>query len=189
MPLVRWMAVAVAAVIAIISLSACGDDDDTPMQATLTNDGCSYRGDTKAEAGRFTIEVKNETAQGANFALLKLADGYTTETIKPILAKETAWLHSLSTSELRRIQEGQRPFRHPRPDLPQIYDSQHGGSATEVGVGGRSVLPGIGAPAGNYALICRAFEYVGPLLPDIWQEQFVASPIEVTGALPGVSTP
>ena len=189
MAISNWMAVAVAAVIAIVSLTACGGDDHTPMQATLTNDGCSYRGDTKAEAGRFTIEVKNETSQGASFALLRLADGYTASTIKPILAKETAWVHSLSTSELRRIQEGQRPLRHPRPDLPQIFDFQHGGSATEVGVGGSSVLPGVGAPAGNYALICRAFEYVGPLLPDIWQEQYVASPIEVTGVLPGVSTP
>jgi hypothetical protein len=114
MAIVRWMAVAVAAVIAILSFTACTGDGDTPMQATLTNDGCGYRGDTKAEAGRFTIEVKNETPQGANFALLRLADGYTASTIRPILAKETAWVHSLSNSELRRIQEGQRPLRHCR---------------------------------------------------------------------------
>ena len=189
MAIVRWMAVAVAAVAAMTSLTACGGDEETPMQATLTNDGCTYRGDTKAEAGRFTIEVKNETPQGANFALLRLADGYTASTIKPILAKETAWVHSLSNSELRRMQRGQRPLQHPHPDLPQIFDFQHGGSFTEVGVGDSSQLPGVGAPAGNYALICRAFEYVGPLLPDIWQEQYVASPIEVTGVLPGVSTP
>jgi hypothetical protein len=188
MAIVRWMAVAVAAVAAMTSLTACGGDEETPMQATLTNDGCTYRGDTKAEAGRFTIEVKNETPQGANFALLRLADGYTASTIKPILAKETAWVHSLSNSELRRMQRGQRLLQHPHPDLPQIFDFQHGGSFTEVGVGDSSQLPGVGAPAGNYALICRTFEYVGPLLPDIWQEQYVASPIEVTGALPGVST-
>ena len=189
MTIVRWMAVAVATVTAILSLTACTGDDDTPMQATLTNDGCTYRGDTKAAAGRFTIEVKNETPQGASFALLRLADGYTAATIEPILAKETAWVHSLSNSELRRMQRGQRLLQHPHPDLPQIFDFQHGGSATEVGVGETSDLPGVGAPAGKYALICRAFEYVGPLLPDIWQEQYVASPIEVTGVLPGVSTP
>jgi hypothetical protein len=189
MAIIRWMAVAAAAVIAILSLTACTRDDDTPMQATLTNDGCTYRGNTKAAAGTFTIEVNNETPQGANFALLRLADGYTASTIKPILAKETAWVHSLSNAELRRMQRGQRLLQHPHPDLPQIFDFQHGGSFTEVGVGESSELPGVGAPAGNYALICRAFEYVGPLLPDIWQEQYVASPIEVTGVLPGVTTP
>ena len=54
-----------------------------------------------------------------------------------------------------------------------------------IGAGESSDLPGVGVPSGAYALICRI-----NLLGDfIFREQYVASPIEVTGDLPGVSTP
>ena len=35
---------------------AAGNGDGSRMRATLTDDRCSYRGATTAEAGRFTIQ-------------------------------------------------------------------------------------------------------------------------------------
>ena len=75
--------------------------------------------------------------------------------IKPILAKETAWGRSLTKNELRDILEGKLPLRHPRPDLPQMFDFGRGGSDTVIGAGKRSVLPGACVLSGAYALICR----------------------------------
>ena len=51
------------------------------MRATLTDDDCTYRGDTTAVAGSFSIEVENRTLRFASFGLVKLDD---TETIKDI---------------------------------------------------------------------------------------------------------
>jgi hypothetical protein len=184
MPIVRWIAVAVAVVVAIVSLTACTGDDGTPMQATLTDDGCTYEGDTKVAAGSFQIDVKNQTQQDGSFLFARLANGYTAATIEPILAKETAWARSLTKNELRDLLDGKLPLRHPRPDLPQIFDFRQGGSDTFLGAGGSSVLPGVGSPSGAYALICR----VDLLSGFLFREQYVASPIEVTGDLPGVST-
>ena len=56
---------------------------------------------------------------------------------------------------------------------------------TVIGAGESSVLPGVGAPSGAYALICR----VNLLGNFLFREQYVASQIDVTGVLPGVTTP
>ena len=151
----------------------------------LTGDGCTYVGDTEVAAGSFQIDVRNLTQHGASFVFAKLANGYTAATIKPILAKETAWGRSLTKNERRDLLEGKLPFEHPRPDLPQIFDFGSGGSDTIIGAGESSVLPGVGVSSGAYALICRI-----NLLGDfIFREQYVASQIDVTGDLPGVTIP
>jgi len=142
---------------------AADSGDDRRMRATLTDDGCSYRGATTAEEGRFTIEVENETEHVASFALLRLAEGFTAATAGPILARESAW-----------------------PDLPQIFDYRLTAAATEIGGGASSELPGGGAGAGSYAVICRDTEKGQSRY---FQEQYVAALIEVTGVLPGVTTP
>ena len=176
-------------VVAMFSTAACGGSDDARMRATLTDHGCTYEGDSKVAAGTFQIDVKNQTQHGASFLFARLANGFTAATIKPILAKETAWGLSLSKTELRDIQKGKRPLQHPRPDLPQILDFQHGGSATAIGAGGSSVLPGVVSPSGAYAVICRV-TLRDTLLGDfLFREQYVASQVDVTGALPGVTTP
>ena len=172
-------------VVAMFSTAACGGSDDARMQATLTDDGCTYEGDTKLAAGSFQIDVKNQTQHDASFAFAPLANGFTAATIKPILAKETAWGRSLTKNELRDILEGKLPLRHPRPDLPEMFDFGRGGSDTVIGAGGSSVLPGVGAPSGAYAVICR----VNLLGNFLFREQYVASQIDVTGVLPGVTTP
>ena len=172
-------------VVATFSTAACSGSDDARMRATLTDDGCTYEGDTKVAAGSFQIDVKNQTQHAASFAFAPLANGFTAATIKPILAKETAWGRSLTKNELRDLLDGKLPLQHPRPDLPQIFDFRQGGSDTVIGAGGNSVLPGVGSPSGAYALICRV-DLLGDFL---FREQYVASPIEVTGVLPGLSTP
>lgn len=180
------MAVTVAVVITTMPLAAYGGD--ARMRVTLTDDGCTYQGDTKAAAGRFTIVVKNQTQHGAHFAFLRLAKGFTSATIKPILAKETAWTRSLSEAELRNLEHGKPPLNHPRPNLPQIFDFQHGGSATDIGAGASSVLPT--ADAGSYALICSNITQVAGRKLSVWKhyKQYVAAQIDVTGVPPGVTT-
>ena len=65
----------VAAVITTMTLAACGGNADRQMRATLTDDGCAYKGDKEAAAGRFTIDVENQTKHPASFAFLRLANG------------------------------------------------------------------------------------------------------------------
>jgi hypothetical protein len=174
-------------VVAVFCTAACsgGGKKDTRMQATLTGDGCTYVGDTEVAAGSFQVEVRNLTRHGASFVFARLANGYTAATIKPILAKETAWGRSLTKNERRDILEGKLPLQHPHPDLPQMFDFGRGGSDTIIGAGESSVLPGVGSPSGAYVLICR----VNRLGDFIFREQYIASQIAVTGALPGVTTP
>ena len=60
---------AVALLTAAVSLvpMACGDLAAT--RARLTNDGCTYNGDTSPAAGMFTIEVENQTEFSGSFVL------------------------------------------------------------------------------------------------------------------------
>ena len=55
------------------------------MRATLTNDGCTYDGDTSPTAGMFTIEVENQTEFSGSFVLLSLAEGSTVDDLQPAL--------------------------------------------------------------------------------------------------------
>jgi hypothetical protein len=183
-PLMRLPLILVV-VVAVFCTAACGGSGDARMRATLTDDGCTYEGDTRVAAGRFQIDVKNQTQHGASFLFARLANGHTAATIEPILAKETAWGRSLTENELRDILKGTLPRQHPRPDLPQIFDFRQGGADTFLGAGGSSVLPGVGAPSGAYVLVCRV-DLLGGFL---FREQYVASQVDVTGALPGVTTP
>jgi hypothetical protein len=77
---------AVALVTAAVSLvpMACGGDE-AAMRATLTNDGCTYDGDTSPTAGMFTIEVENQTEFSGSFALLSLAEGSTVDDLQRAL--------------------------------------------------------------------------------------------------------
>ena len=168
-------------VVAMFSTAACGGSDDARMQATLTDDGCTYEGDTEVAARSFQIDVKNQTQHDASFAFARLANGYTAATIKPILAKETASGRSLTKNELRDILEGKLPLRHPRPDLPQMFDFGRGGSDTVIGAGESSVLPGVGARPvpmpSSVASTCWATSSSG--------SSTSPSQIDVTGDLPG----
>ena len=52
------------------------------MRATLTDDGCTYEGDTTPAPGLHTIEVENKTTHFATFAMWKLAPGVSAEDVQ-----------------------------------------------------------------------------------------------------------
>jgi hypothetical protein len=76
---------------AVLALAACGGEDETSMRATLTDEGCTYEGDTTPPPGMFTIEVENQTEHFGAFAVASLAGNATVEDLKPVLeqAQET----------------------------------------------------------------------------------------------------
>ena len=52
------------------------------MRVTLTDDGCTYEGDTTPAPGVFNIEVENKTSHFANFTLSALPAGKTLEDVR-----------------------------------------------------------------------------------------------------------
>ena len=93
---------------------------------TLTDDGCTYEGDTSPAAGRFTIDFANKTKFFAEVALARLSDGKTINDLQPYLEKA-------------------RPF-------PDFYEQV---VRWGVEAGQNSVLAA-DLPAGTYALMCFA---------------------------------
>jgi hypothetical protein len=63
-------------------IAGCGGSGNV-MRATLTDDGCTYEGDTTPAPGAFSIEVRNETTRFTNFALFELTDVAAIEDIAP----------------------------------------------------------------------------------------------------------
>jgi hypothetical protein len=61
--------------------TACGGGSDT-MRATLTDDGCTYEGDTTPAPGSFNIEIENKTSRYAIFIWSTLAAGKTVEDVR-----------------------------------------------------------------------------------------------------------
>src|SRR5919197_4422712 len=60
--------------------TGCGGSDT--MRATLTDDGCTYEGDTTPAPGQFDIEVENRSSHYAIFTLSALAAGKTVEDVR-----------------------------------------------------------------------------------------------------------
>jgi hypothetical protein len=52
------------------------------MRVTLTDDGCTYEGDTTPAPGPFDIEVENKTSHWVNFTLSALPAGKTIEDVR-----------------------------------------------------------------------------------------------------------
>lgn len=120
------MAVTVLAVFTV-PLAACGGRDDSQMRATLTDEGCTYRGDKTARAGRFTIEVEDQTGHGGHFVLKELADGVTADAAK-------------------RTLDAQGQLAQLFKDAPVFFSDV---------VGDASGVLLADAPVGTYVLMCR----------------------------------
>jgi hypothetical protein len=147
---------AVALLSAAVSLvpMACGGDE-AAMRATLTNDGCTYEGDTSPTAGMFTIEVENQTEFSSSFVLLSLAEGSTVDDLQP------------SLEQYPRQFEREREFTLPEPpDYKFLVRS-------DVEAGATSALPA-DVPAGTYALVC----FVDDDLPT--EQIYIAEQLDVT---------
>ncbi len=116
-------------------LTACGGDDGNgELRATLTDDGCTYDGDTTPAAGMFTIDVENETDFFGAFALASLDEGSTIDDLEPF------------------VERARRQFEESKtlPELPGFYEQV---VRTGVEAGATGALPA-DVPAGTYALMC-----------------------------------
>jgi hypothetical protein len=148
------MRMGVALLSAAVSLvpMACGGNE-AAMRATLTNDGCTYAGDTSPTAGMFTIEVENETEFSSSFVLLSLAEGSTVDDLQP----------SLEQYPRQFEREGTLPEP---PDYKLLVRS-------DVAAGATSALPA-DVPAGTYAVVC----FVDDDLPT--EQVYIAEQLDVT---------
>jgi hypothetical protein len=146
--------IAVALLSAAVSLvpMACGGDE-AAMRATLTNDGCTYEGDTSPTAGMFTIEVENQTEFSGTFVLLSLAEGSTVDDLQPALDRYPRQFE----------REGKLPEP---PDYKFLVRS-------DLEAGATSALPAH-LPAGTYALVC----FVDDDLPT--EQIYIAEQLDVT---------
>ena len=146
---------AVALLTAAVSLvpMACGDLAAT--RARLTNDGCTYNGDTSPTAGMFTIEVENQTEFSGSFVLLSLAEGSTVDDLQPALDHYP-----------RQFERGTGTPRPQPPDDQLLVRS-------DVEAGATSALPA-DVPAGTYALVC----FVDDDLPT--EQIYIAEQLDVT---------
>jgi len=69
MPLGRIAATSFVMLAGTLGLAGCGGDDGDSMRATLTDEGCTYEGDTTPASGVFTVAVDNQTHRFVNFIL------------------------------------------------------------------------------------------------------------------------
>ena len=145
---------------------ACGAEDGAP-RATLTDDGCTFAGRTTAEAGRFAIEVENQTRRFASFGVISLEDGQVLD--EAALARQRVASRLLTRSRARS-------------DSPPPYGSWIGGADLEPNAS--ASLP-VDTRAGRYAVACflhanaderRTADEIPP--PD---HSYVAVEFEVTG--------
>ena len=125
------------------------------MRATLTDEGCTYRGDTTVAAGRFTIEVEDQTGHGGHFVLKELADGFTADSIEPILENPGPEIRSL--------------FK----DVPVFFSDVYGDAS---GV----LLADV--PAGTFVLMCRSTDASGLHMAALIDVTGVLSGVTTPGA-------
>lgn len=148
-------AVALTTLTAVMPLASCGGGGNS-LHATLTDDGCTYEGDTSPAAGRFTIDLADKTRFFGAFALARLSDGKTINDLHPYL--ERARREFAETGTLAA------------PPFPSFYEQV---IRSGVGAGQNGDLPA-DLPAGTYALMCFADN-----LP-MW-EVYRAAQLDVTG--------
>jgi hypothetical protein len=63
-----------------VLMTGCGGSET--MRVTLSDDGCTYKGDTTPAPGRFDIEFENKTSRWAIFTVAALAAGKTVEDVR-----------------------------------------------------------------------------------------------------------
>jgi hypothetical protein len=119
----------------------CGGGADV-MRATLTPEGCTYEGDTTLAPGVFTVEVRNETHDLANFALAELFEGAKIEEIEP-------WY------EEARKKLGQPGPDEINPPPMRVFAS------SRVAAGATGELP-MSASSGRYVVLCALDVETGP---------------------------
>jgi hypothetical protein len=102
--------------------------------AMMTNDDCTYQGDTTLATGRFTVHVENHSRYDGAFALARIAAGATRADVEAFPKKVR-----------QRLKRGNLAPVGPPPYTNVV--------TTTVGYGLVSELP-VDVPAGKYALVC-----------------------------------
>jgi hypothetical protein len=146
---------AIALLTAAVSLvpMACGGDE-AAMHATLTNDGCTYDGDTSPTGGILTIEVENQTEFSGAFGLVSLAEGSTVDDLQSALDQYPRQFEKDGTL----------------PEPPDFY-ALWGRSDVEAGTSGPLAAD---VPAGTYVVVC----FVDDDLPT--KHVYIAEQLNVT---------
>jgi hypothetical protein len=146
---------AIALLTAAVSLvpMACGGDEGA-MHATLTNDGCTYDGDTSPTAGILIIEVENQTEFSGAFGLVSLAEGSTVDDLQQALDRYPRQFEKDGTL----------------PEPPEFY-ALWGRSGVEAGATGPLSA---NVPAGTYAVVC----FVDDDLPT--EQIYIAEQLDMT---------
>ena len=127
------VAVTLAALCTVL-LAACGGGDDSGMRATLTDDDCTYEGNTTPTAGVLTIEVENQTEFSGAFGLVSLAEGSTVDDLQQALDQYPRQFEKDGTL----------------PEPPDFYQLV---AKSRVDAGATWQLYA-DEPAGTYALVC-----------------------------------
>ena len=107
------------------------------MRVTLTEDGCTYEGDTTPAPGLFNVEVENETSHFASFFIAELATGK-------------------SVDDVRHAFEQARPaFEQGKEPKPGTFDGLFANdqASTETDPEATSVLP-LNASSGRFVIVC-----------------------------------
>ena len=162
----RTRTAAALLVVAVSFAASCGGEGG-PMHATLTDDGCTFEGDTTADAGRFAIDVENRTRRFASFGVIALLGDATLD--ESALARERVVSRALLRSRAQS-------------DSPPPYGRWIGGADVEPSA--TTSLP-VDTGAGRYAIACfvhsnseerlRAREIPPP------ERSYVAAQVEVSG--------
>ena len=123
--------------------TGCGGGSDT-MRATLTDDGCTYEGDTTHAPGPFHVEVENKTSHFASFDLKPLAAGKNVEDVRQGYEQINA-----------ALEQGKDPKKDGPPHLEGLFDTGDflNWPGTDTVPEATSQLP-VNASSGRFVIVC-----------------------------------
>jgi hypothetical protein len=129
--------------------TGCGGGGSDTMRATLTDDGCTYEGDTTPAPGLHTIEVENKTTHFATFAMWKLVPGVSAEDVQHAYTQALADFKR--THEIPRVGRLQAyaPFA---PSVGALYAPFYG-LGTNTDPEATSELP-LNEYSGRFVIVC-----------------------------------
>jgi hypothetical protein len=113
-------------------LAGCGGGDET-MRATLTDDECTYEGTTSQQAGRFTIDVENDSRLFGAFFLAAVPEDVDADDLQ----------ETIDDLRRRSRKSGESPARAPWRSIV----------GSEVEPAAASTIPA-DVRAGTYVLLC-----------------------------------
>jgi hypothetical protein len=115
--------------------TGCGGSDK--MRVTLTDDGCTYEGNTTPPPGTFDIEVENKTSHFGIFTMWALAAGKNLEDVQ------------------HAFEQARPAFEQGREPKPAIFDGLFAGGVADATTdpGGTGVMP-VNESSGRFAIGC-----------------------------------